>query len=91
MSACKKVSAVFSYTCTLSPASRIITHLDPSDLQNITWHHCGYCKLGVAVKVGGYSTATALHGSSCWSSHSIPSQLLQLAVVTVILHYTRPT
>ena len=36
------------------------------------------------------SAATELHGSSCWSSCSIPSQLLQLAVATALLCYVRP-
>ena len=37
----------------------------------------GNCKLVVVVRVRrGYSAATALHGSSCWSSCSVPSQLL---------------
>ena len=48
-------------------------------------------KNGVAVQVHwGYSAATALCSSSCWNSCSIPSQLLQLAVATVVLCYKRP-
>ena len=35
-------------------------------------------------------TATALWDSSCWSSYSVPSQLCQLAVATVVLFYVKP-
>ena len=45
-------------------------------------------QVGVAVRIHlGYSTTTALPSSPCWSSYSVPSQLLQLAIATAVLHF----
>ena len=45
---------------------------------------CGYCKLEQLLRVHWEcSAATALCGSSCWNSYSLPSQLLYLAEVKV--------
>ena len=56
------------------------------------WPSSSHICNAVAVRIRwGYSTATVLHGSACWSSCSLLSQLRQLAAATAVLHIIRST